>query len=160
MSGCLNACISLVVPFFPTAYDRCLFEPCVHSKCPLSCGLHRPVPSCRFLPDSVQYRKPGILPEELNTISMEVGDNEAVRRVRNARGKLFQLFNTTRFQARKWRKAATNFQRKMHMIFPAHHPARENCSFMRTISSASQHSCNVRVIAIFRNSVRSSAVLP
>lgn len=53
----------------------------------------------RSLPDAAQYLKPGVTLEGLDAISREVSDNEAARRVKKARGKLFQLFNTTRNHA-------------------------------------------------------------
>ena len=53
----------------------------------------------RSLPDAARYLKPGTTLERLDAISREVSDNEAARRVNEARGKLFQRFNTTRNHA-------------------------------------------------------------
>ena len=51
------------------------------------------------LPDRVHYLKPGTTLEHLDALSTEVSDNEAARRVKEARHTLFQQLNTTRNHA-------------------------------------------------------------
>ena len=58
-----------------------------------------PYEKFRSLPDAQQNLKPGITLAQLDDIASQISDNEAARRVNDARDKLFQSFNSTRNHA-------------------------------------------------------------
>ena len=58
-----------------------------------------PYEKLRSLPEAPQHLKPGITLAQLDDIARQVSDNEAARRVNDARDKLFQSFNSTRNHA-------------------------------------------------------------
>ncbi len=58
-----------------------------------------PYEKLRSLPDAQQHLKSGITLAQLDDIARQISDNEAARRVNDARDKLFQSFNSTRNHA-------------------------------------------------------------
>ena len=58
-----------------------------------------PYEKLRSLPEAPQHLKPGITLQQLDDIARQISDNEAARRVNDARDKLFQSFNSTRNHA-------------------------------------------------------------
>ena len=58
-----------------------------------------PYEKLRSLPEAPQSLKPGITLAQLDDIARQISDNEAARRVNDARDKLFQSFNSTRNHA-------------------------------------------------------------
>lgn len=59
-------------------------------------NLMTPYDKLKSLPQASQYLKPGITFQTLDDIAMQCSDNEAARRLNQARDKLFQTINTSR----------------------------------------------------------------
>jgi transposase InsO family protein len=59
-------------------------------------NLMTPYDKLKSLPEASRYLKPGITFEQLDDIAMECSDNEAARRLNDARDKLFQDINRSR----------------------------------------------------------------
>lgn len=54
-----------------------------------------PYDKLKSLPNAAQYLKPGISFQTLDAMANQYSDNEAARRLNQARAELFQLINTS-----------------------------------------------------------------